>query len=60
MGFFKTSLAVATGILGAIGIIVFTEHLNESGAFDKVKARVNEAVATANKNKKTDEEDATN
>ncbi len=50
MGFFKTSLAVTTGIIGSIGLLSFAKHLNESGAIDKVKARLGEAVeAVSNK-----------
>lgn len=48
MGFFKTSLAVATGILGAMGIIAAAEHLSESGALDKIKDR---ALKAASKDK---------
>lgn len=55
MGFFKTSLAVATGILGAMGIIATAEHLSESGALDKIKER---ALKGASKDK-TDKTDAT-
>ena len=56
MGFFKTSLAVATGILGAMGIIAAAEHLSESGALDKVKERASKAAsAVTGKDKKADE-----
>lgn len=48
MGFFKTSLAVATGILGAMGLIAAAEHLSESGALDKIKDR---ALKAASKDK---------
>ena len=48
MGFFKTSLAVATGILGAMGIIAAAESLSESGALDKIKDR---ALKAASKDK---------
>ena len=45
MGFFRTSLAVATGILGAMGLIALGQQLSESGALDKVKERANRAAA---------------
>ena len=45
MGFFKTSLAVATGILGAMGLIPAAEHLSESGALDKIKDRALKATS---------------
>ena len=56
MGFIKTSLAVATGILGAMGIIAAAEHLSESGTLDKVKERAAKAAsAVTGKDKKADE-----
>lgn len=56
MGFFKTSLAVATGILGAMGLIAFGQHLSESGTLDKVKERASKAAsAVTGKDKKADE-----
>ena len=62
MGFFKTSLAVATGILGAMGIIAAAEHLSESGALDKVKERASKAAEAVRgkSEKKADETAATN
>lgn len=51
MGFFKTSLAVATGILGAIGIIAAAEHLSESEALDKIKDRALKAASKDKTNK---------
>lgn len=57
MGFFKTSLAVATGILGAMGIIAAAEHLSESGALDKIKDR---ALKAASKDKTDKTAAATN
>jgi hypothetical protein len=60
MGFFKTSLAVTTGILGAVGLIALGQHLSENGALDKVKERVSKAAVTGKDNKKADETAATN
>jgi len=62
MGFFKTSLAVATGILGAMGLIAVGQHLSESGAIDKVKDRASKAasIVTGKSEKKADETAATN
>lgn len=57
MGFFKTSLAVATGILGAMGIIAAAEQLSESGALDKIKDR---ALKAASKDKTDKTAAATN
>ena len=57
MGFFKTSLAVATGILGAMGLISAAEHLSESGALDKIKDR---ALKAASKDKTDKTAAATN
>jgi len=57
MGFFKTSLAVATGILGAMGLIAAAEHLSESGALDKIKDR---ALKAASKDKTDKTAAATN
>lgn len=52
MGFFKTSLAVTTGILGALGLLTFAKHLNESDVNDKIKDRVTKAATAAAKNNK--------
>ena len=61
MGFFKTSLAVATGILGAMGFIALGQHLSESGSLDKIKERASKAAsAVTGKDKKADEAAATN
>ena len=57
MGFFKTSLEVATGILGAMGLISAAEHLSESGALDKIKDR---ALKAASKDKTDKTAAATN
>ena len=57
MGFFKTSLAVATGILGAMGLISAAEYLSESGALDKIKDR---ALKAASKDKTDKTAAATN
>lgn len=59
MGFIKTSLAVCTGILGAMGLIAAAEHLNESGALDKVKDRASKAAAAVTgKDKKAETTEA--
>lgn len=57
MGFFRTSLAVTTGILGAMGLIALGQHLSENGALDKVKERASKAASavTGKDNKKADE-----
>jgi hypothetical protein len=61
MGFFKTSLAVTTGILGAVGLIALGQHLSESGALDKVKERASKAAAAVTgKDKKAETTEATN
>lgn len=59
MGFFRTSLAVATGILGAMGLIALGQHLSESGTLDKVKERASKAAeAVRGKNEKKADETA--
>ena len=59
MGFFRTSLAVATGILGAMGLIAVGQHLSESGALDKVKERASKAAsAVTGKDKKAETTEA--
>ena len=47
MGFFRTSLAVTTGILGAIGLIALGQHLSENGTLNKVKERASKAASKA-------------
>ena len=47
MGFIKTSLAVATGILGAMGLITIGKRLSENGTLDKVKERASKAATKA-------------